>query len=274
MKQRISAGTLVLYAVLTLAAALWLFPVLWMYGTSFKPEKEILLSTALIPRPATLVHYVKVLTEASLPRWFFNSVLTSGITTTLVIIVDAMAGYAFARIKFPGRDLIFIIVVATLMVPQQVLLVPLYVQLVRFGLINSYAGLAFPRVGLALGVFLMRQFFQGLPKELEEAAYLDGAGRWTLFTRIAVPLAKPAFSALTIFTFLGSWNDFLWPMVAVTRENMYTLTVGLANFAGSQQQEYGAWMAAACLASTPVLIVFLLLQKQFVKGITLTGIKG
>ncbi|HYF91142.1 MAG TPA: carbohydrate ABC transporter permease [Symbiobacteriaceae bacterium] len=274
MKQRISVGTILIYVALTIAAILWIFPVLWMYGTSFKPEKDILLSTALIPRPTTLAHYLKVLTEASLPRWFFNSVVTSGLTTTLVIMVDAMAGYAFARVKFPGRDLLFIIVVATLMVPQQVLLVPLYVHIVRLGWINTYTAMAFPRVGLALGVFLMRQFFQGLPRELEEAAYLDGAGRWTLFTRIAVPLAIPAFSALTIFTFLGSWNDFLWPMVSATRENMYTLTVGLANFSGSQQQEYGAWMAAACLASTPVLLVFLLLQRQFVRGITLTGIKG
>lgn len=267
-------GTVLLYAALTVTALVWMAPLLWMISTSFKPEADILTSIALIPENPTLVHYTKVLKTAQMGRWFLNSAIVTLLTTTLVLVVDAMAGYAFARINFPGRNVLFVLVVSTLMVPQQVLLVPLYVLLVRLGMLNSYAGLAFPRVGLALGVFLMCQFFKGLPKELDEAARLDGCSRWSMFWRISLPLARPVAAALAIFTFLGSWNDFLWPLVATTKESRFTLTVGLANFAGTFQTEYGSLMAAACMTSLPMLVVFLLLQRQFVRGITLTGIKG
>lgn len=272
--RRLTLGTVLLYAALTVTALLWLAPLFWTVSTSFKPEADILTSVALIPEHPTLEHYARVIQKAQVGRWFLNSAIVTLITTSLVLAVDAMAGYAFARIQFPGRNVLFVLVISTMMVPQQVLLVPLYVLLVKLGLLNTYAGLAFPRVGLALGVFLLRQFFMGLPKELDEAARLDGCSRWGMFWRISLPLARPAMAALAIFTFLGSWNDFLWPLVATTKERMFTLTVGLANFAGTFQTEYGALMAAACMASLPMLVVFLLLQRQFVQGITLTGIKG
>lgn len=245
-----------------------------MYGTSFKTERNIALTASILTAEPTLVHYAKVLTTAALPRWFLNSVIVTAATTVLVLLTASMAGYAFARIRFPGRDYAFLAVVSTLMVPHQVLLVPQYVMMAELGWINTYHAMIVPRVGLALGVFMLRQFFLGLPRELEEAAVIDGSSRFGIFWRIALPLAKPALSALTIFTVLGSWNDFLWPMVVTTKEKMFTLTVGLANFAGTHGFEYGAWMAAACLASTPVLVVFLLMQRQFVRGLTMTGIKG
>jgi alpha-glucoside transport system permease protein len=198
MKQRISAGTLVLYAVLTLAAALWLFPVLWMYGTSFKPEKEILLSTALIPRPATLVHYVKVLTEASLPRWFFNSVLTSGITTTLVIIVDAMAGYAFARIKFPGRDFLFVAVVGLLVVPLQMTLIPILKIYQGLHLTGTFVGiwLAHTGYGLPFSIYLLRNFFGQLPREMFGGWFGSSITRCMMIWKFIAQLFMQLFGVL------------------------------------------------------------------------------
>lgn len=272
--RKVGLHGLLFYTLLTLIAVAWAIPLLWMFASSVKPEGEIMGTLKFLPSQPTLDNFRAVFTKAPIGRWLFNSFLVSGLTTAVVLIVDAMAGYAFARLHFPGREVLFFAVIATMMVPQQVVVVPLYILLNRMGLINTYPALIAPKLALALGVFLMRQFFLGLPKELEEAASIDGANRWTVFSRVLLPQARPALSALAIFTFTGSWNDFLWPLVATTKESMYTLTVGLANFAGTYRTEYGPWLAAAVFASLPMLVIFLLLQRQFVKGITLTGIKG
>lgn len=272
--KRITLRTVLLNSGLAAVTAIWLWPVLFMYATSIKTERNIALTIGLFTNEPTFMHYMRVLTTAELPRWFYNSFIVTAVTTGLVLITSSMAAYAFARIRFPGRNKLFIVVIATLMVPQQVLLVPQYVMMAELGWINTYAAMIMPRVGLALGVFMLRQFFLGLPKELEEAALIDGATRLGIFVRIVIPLAKPALSALTIFTVLGSWNDFLWPMVVTSKSKMFTITVGLANFTGTYGFEYGSWMAAAVMASTPVLVVFLILQRHFVRGLTMTGIKG
>lgn len=246
-----------------------------MISTAFKSEQAATrLPIKWIPESPTLQNFQFVLQDSPLLRWTWNSLVVAIITTVVVLALNAMAAYAFARIKFVGREFLFYLVLITLMVPEQVILVPLYLLVSELGMINGYGALIFPRLAIALGIFMLRQFYLGLPNELEEAAELDGASRWTIFTRIVLPLTKPALSALAIFTFLGSWNSFLWPLVAVSNEQMFTLPVGLANFQGTYNIEYAKIMAAAFIASVPVLIVFFIFQRQFIQGIALTGSKG
>ena len=246
-----------------------------MTSTAFKPERSATqLPIRWLPEAATLENFRFILQDSLLLRWTWNSFFVAAVTTVVVLVINAMAAYAFARLEFWGRGVLFYLVLITLMVPEQVVLVPLYLLMSDLELVNTYSALIFPRLALALGIFLLRQFYLGLPRELEEAAELDGASKLMIFVRIVLPLTKPALSALAIFTFLGSWNSFLWPLVSVTGENMFTLPVGLANFQGTYNIEYAKIMAAALVASLPILVVFILFQKQFIQGIALTGGKG
>jgi multiple sugar transport system permease protein len=268
-------ASLVTYLSLGLITAAWLAPLVWMLTTALKPESQVRrLPITWIPSPVTLENFRFILQDSLLLRWTWNSFLVAAITTVVVLAINSLAAYAFARIPFAGRDVLFYIVLITLMVPEQVIVVPLYLLMAEVELVNTYSALIFPRLALALGIFLLRQFYLGLPRELEEAAEIDGCNRLTTFVRIVLPLTRPALSALAIFTFLGSWNSFLWPLVAVSDENMFTLPVGLANFQGTYNIEYAKMMAAALIASVPILAVFLVFQRQFIKGIALTGVKG
>jgi multiple sugar transport system permease protein len=265
----------VTYLSLLLISAAWLAPLAWMLTTALKSESQVRrLPISWWPATPTLENFRFVLQDSMLLRWTWNSFLVATITTIVVLAINSLAAYAFARIRFAGRDTLFYIVLITLMVPEQVIVVPLYLLMADLELVNTYSALIFPRLALALGIFLLRQFYLGLPVELEEAAEIDGCGRMTIFVRIVLPLSGPALSALAIFTFLGSWNSFLWPLVSVTEERMFTLPVGLANFQGTYNIEYAKVMAAALVASVPILAVFLAFQKQFIKGIALTGVKG
>jgi multiple sugar transport system permease protein len=185
-----------------------------------------------------------------------------------------MAAFAFARLQFKGRDTLFLVVIATMMIPSQVSLIPVFLIVQKLGLFNTYAGLIVPGLASGFGVFLLRQFFISIPKELEEAAYMDGASLWTIYWRIILPVAQPALATLAIFTFLGSWNDFVWPLIITNDVEMRTLPVGLSIFQGRYTSEYGITMAAAAIGSIPVIIAFLLFQKKITSGIALTGIKG
>lgn len=263
-----------------LFAALWLVPIVWMLSTSLKPRSEVFsLPVRWIPETTTLANFVVVLTQSYLLRWFFNSLWTTAATTALVVVVQALAAYAFARLEFPGRSVLFVAVLATLMIPIQVTLIPLYLLFSNVGLVNTYTAVIVPPVGGAFGVFLLKQFFEGIPREIDDAARIDGCTRLGIFLHIILPLSKPALSALGIFTALTSWNDFLWPLVVLQQEKMMTLPVGLsalqATYTPARESVDPVVMAGAVLASVPILVLYAAFQDRIAKGITLTsGLSG
>jgi multiple sugar transport system permease protein len=262
--------------LLVLAALVWLVPIVWMLSLALQPNELLARTTSnvawgLIPWPFTLENLTFVLSQGLTPRWFLNSAIVSGSMTLLVLALSSMAGYAFARIRFPGRRIIYPLVLAGLVIPEQAVFIPLYTMFADWGWHNGYAALVAPRLAVPIGVFLMTQFFRGIPDYIEEAARLDGAGRWTIFTRIMLPLSVPAMVTLAILTFLYAWNDYLWPLVSASRPEMFTITLGLAslqaNFADSEG--LGRVMASGVLASLPVVLLFLLFQRHVVRGIAM-----
>lgn len=274
-KRKMPLSRLIGILVMYLVGILWVLPILWMLSTSLKPETMVVQSVPRwIPEVFTLDNYYGVLERASLFKWLLNSVIVAAAATVGVLIINSMAGYAFARINFPGRGIIFMMVIATMMVPAQVTMIPLFFMLNNASLLNTHLALVLPRLGVAIGVFMLRQFFLSLPQDLEEAAAIDGASRYRVFVQIALPLAKPALSALAIVTFIWAWNDFMWPLISISTQDMYTLPIGLSTLAGYYGREYGIQMAGAVIASCPVLLVFLIFQKQFIQGVALSGLKG
>ncbi len=267
------AARLLLYAILLVGGLGMIFPFVWMIVSSIKNAQDIY-TLSLIPTSPTLGNYREVLEQTSYTRWFLNSLVVATITTASVAFFDSLAGYTLAKFRFPGSFLIFIMILSTLMVPTEMLVIPWYMMSIEFNWTDSYWGIMFPGVISAFGVFLMRQFFTGVPNDLLDAARIDGFTEFQIFWKIALPLVKPAVSALCIFTFLGNWNAYIWPLIVVRSEDMRTLPVGIAFFSSEAQSSFHLIMAAAALATIPVLIVFILFQKQIIKGIVLTGIKG
>ena len=265
------------HLVLLAFAALMLAPVLWMVSTSFKPEGDTVADAIhWIPEHPTAESYHRLFTEANdfpVGRWFANSVFIALCGTLLALTVTSMAAYALSRLRFRGRETIFRIVLSTLMIPAPVVLIPVFVIITRLGLFDRYPALILPGGASAFGVFLLRQFFLGIPTELEEAAFLDGATHWRVFWKVMVPLSKPALGTLAIFTFIGYWNDFAWPLIVTNDLGMRTLPVGLAIFQGQYTSQYAMTMAAAVLASLPMLVAFLIFQKNITEGIAMTGLK-
>ncbi|MGV3617614.1 MAG: carbohydrate ABC transporter permease [Fimbriimonas sp.] len=263
--------------VLTAVALLMVAPLFWMLSTSFKPEREVLTTAdRWLPKTPTVANYLELANRAEefpVGRWFLNSLGVSLVTTLLVVTVASLAAYAFARLRFRGRDALFLGVVATMAVPSQVTLIPVFLVVQRLGLFNSYAGLILPGVASAFGVFLLRQFFSSIPRELEEAAFLDGAGHLRTFAQVILPLGKPAVATLAIFTFIGSWNDFVWPLIVTNDVEMRTLPVGLSIFQGRYTTEYGLTMAAAAAMTIPAVLAFVIFQRRITEGIALTGLK-
>jgi len=271
-----------LTGILVACAALWLLPALWVFVTSLKLTQNIVrLPPEWIPWPATLAHYVEVLFSSSrtarIGRAFLNSTIVSLGTVALVLLTAAMAAYPLARMRFPGRDVIFVLFVGSLMIPNAVVLVPQYILTERLGWLSTYQGLIVPEAAttFAFGVFLLRQFFLTLPAELEDAARIDGAGPWRIFTRIVLPLSQPVLGALAIFAFRSAWNDFLWPLIAVNKPDMFPLPVALALLRSAYSSEsYGPIMAGATLSALPLLIVFLVANRRIVEGVRVSGLKG
>lgn len=260
---------------LSIIAVIWIIPMVWMLITSLKFEgRTITFPIQWIPRPFTLQSYRDLFERAPIIRWLFNSLITASLTTLGVLIIDSLAAYALSRLRFAGRRFLFIFTLVGFMVPFQVIMIPLYLMFNELGLVNTYLGLILPRLAIPLGVFILRQFFMGIPTELEEAAVLDGCSRFRVFYNIILPLSKPALATVAIFTFIGSWNEFLWPLVIVSQSQMFTLPVGLAAFQGSYQMKYAMTMAASVMASIPILIAFIIFQKSIIKGVTTTGLKG
>jgi multiple sugar transport system permease protein len=273
---------LLLTAALLTLAVLWLLPAVWVVVTSLKLTENIVrVPPEWLPWPVTLAHYREVLFSSSrtarIGRAFLNSSVVALGSVCLVVGTSALAAYPLARMRFPGRDLIFALVVGSLMIPNAVVLVPQYVLTQRLGWLSTYQGLIVPEAAMtfAFGVFLLRQFFLSVPHELEDAARIDGANAWHVFVRIVLPLSQPVLGALAIFAFRSAWNDFLWPLIAVNRPEMFPLPVALALLRNAYSSEsYGPIMAGAALSALPLLVVFLVANRRIVEGVRLSGLKG
>lgn len=260
--------------VTVVVALLWMIPVIWVVVMSLKPNAELMRSTAgFIPLPFTLENYVNLLKLATVPRWLGHSLAVAVTMTLLVLIVSSMAGYAFARLEFPFKRSLFIIMIAGLMVPEQAVFIPLFTMFGDWQLHNTHFALVMPRVAVPIGVFLMTQFFRAVPRELEEAAELDHASHFKIFWRIMLPLSVPAMTTLGLFTFIHAWNDFLWPLVSATRADMFTVTVGLASIQGNFafSEGLGSVMASAVFASLPIVLLFLVFQRFIVAGVAMSA---
>ncbi len=269
-KRRVIEGLVALGAVGMLA------PVVLLFLTSFKPDSEIIRFQGVLPETWTLGNFREILgspEEIPIFRWFFNSVLISTLATALVLLVDSLAAYGLARLDLPGKRTVFFLIVATLMIPGQILLVPMYLILSRLGWLDTPWALIVPAGAGAFGVFLLHQFFLGIPRDLEDAAAIDGCTQFGIYARIVMPLSRPALATLGIFVFIASWNDFLGPLVYLESVDKYTLPVGIALFQTSYMIEYGLTLAASVICTLPVLVVFLLFQRHIIEGISLTGLK-
>lgn len=266
-------STGILYLVLLLYAAITILPFAWALSASFKPLPEIAEGGIhLIPKTFTLANYQRIFTQEPLfGRWLLNSTITAIFVTLFNLLFNSMAGYALARIRFPGNQFWFFLILASLMVPGQITLLPKFLILKSMGWLNTYQGLIIPAAINATFIFMMRQFFINFPKELEEAAALDGLGRFATFFQIVLPLAKPALAAQAIFVFMGSWNEFLMPLVVMSDPEMFTLPLGLNAFKGEYISYWNYIMAASMVFTLPALAIYIFFNRYFIQGIKFTG---
>ena len=256
-------------------ALLFALPLAWMILSSFMPESDINhFPPRFWPSRISFAGYTGLFRDSDILRWLVNSAVVSTIAVGSHLVLCSLAGYGFARLRFAGRGTTFFLIVATIMVPIQLLMIPTFVMFSRMHLTNTLAAAFVPWLASAFGIFLMRQFFLSLPVELEEAALLDGCNRLQLFWRIVLPLAKPALATLAIFTLLGAWNDLIWPLIAISDQHWYTVQLGLANFQGMRRTEWQLLMAGNVVATLPLLVGFVLAQKHFVATMSFTGLKG
>lgn len=263
------------FLILVMLALLVIVPVVWMMFSAFKPEKEIISwPPTFIPHVLTGQNFIDVQKRINILRYMLNSVIYAGGTTLLAVIVNSMAGYAYAFFDFKGKSGLFLLTLATMMVPFQVIMVPLFLIVYKMGMYDSYWGLIIPRVVVAGSIFMMRAAFTGLPKELAEAARIDGLSEFGIFRKIMLPQVKPAIITLTILSINGSWNDLLWPMIVTSSTDMRTLANGLALFIGQNTIEYGAAFAGALISLLPMFLLYVLGQKYFVEGMASSGLKG
>ena len=250
---------------------------MWMISTSFKPESEILRRN-VFPNEPTMDNYSEVVNKTDLPLWYKNSFIVAVISTISVAFFDSLAGFVFAKYDFPGKRPIFVVFLTSLMVPTEMLLIPWFIMSsdppIGATWVDTYWGIAFPGVITASGIFLMRQFMQGVPDELLDAGRIDGVSEFGLYWRVAVPLSLPAIGALCIFNFLGNWNAFIWPLIATTRSEMFTLPVGIQQFSSESDTPWNLIMTGASLSVVPLLIVVIIFQRYIIEGIALTGLKG
>lgn len=260
-------------AVMLLVAVIFLMPYVWMLLNSFKDKIEIMKARGFWPEEFILDNYITVFTESPIFSWFKNSVLVTVIGTLLVLFTSSIAGFVFAKYNFKGKQLLFVFVLATMMIPAQVTMIPSFLIIDRLGMYDTLASLIIPTMVGGYGIFLCKSFIEDIPDALCEAAAIDGAKDFYVYSRIIIPLIRPALGALTIFTFLGKWNDYLGPLLYLSDPNNMTMPLALNFFQGKNTSDIGAIMAAAALCTLPVTIVYLCLQKQFIKGIAITGMK-
>jgi multiple sugar transport system permease protein len=264
---RICAGVLIAFAVL------WLIPLLWALDTALKPNAETTTTTWLIQNP-TFAAFTRTLQDTDILRWYAASFITATMTAVLTVITASMAAYALSQLHFKHRDWVFWFILAGIMIPGQVLIVPQFREFGSVGLLNTFWAVVLPQVPTAVAVFIFKQFFDGLPRDLNEAARVDGAGFWRIYRTIIMPLTRPAVAAVAIFTFVSAWNNLLWPLLVLTNPKLMTIPVGLATVQGQFGIRYADTMASAILGALPLVAVFLLFQRHIVEGIAGTGLKG
>lgn len=264
------------YMLLLLFSLFFILPLLWMIVTAIKPFEEWLMPN-WIPLHPTLESFRSLFADPTLPldRWFLNSLIIAAIFTLMVLVVDSLAAYAYARMEFRGRNLLFGLLLATLVMPGVMFLIPNFITVTRLGWLGTYQGVIAPGLSGVFGVFFLRQFFQSIPRELEEAAYIDGAGTWRTFFSVVLPLSRGALATLGVITFMESWNSFLWPLLILgNAREMQTLPVGLATLQGQYTFDYGKLMAGAVVTTLPVLLLYVFLQRYIIQSIAMTGLKG
>ncbi|AJY47132.1 carbohydrate ABC transporter permease [Martelella endophytica] len=272
-RPKVRPGYVLMWTLLLIGGIVMITPLLFMFSTSLKPGSQVY-DLRLIPQDPTFSNYIEVLTSSGFARWFFNSLLVATIVTCSNVFFDSLVGYTLAKFRFRGRRFIFLAILSTLMIPTEMLVIPWYLMSANFGWLDSYWGIMFPGMMTGFGTFLMRQFFEGVPDDFMEAARIDGMNEFVIWWRIAMPLVAPAISALAIFTFLGNWTAFFWPLIVTTSSELYTLPVGLSSFAVEAQIEWEMIMTGAALATIPTLLVFLIFQRYIVRGVMLAGVKG
>ena len=274
-RRRLKRGKFTLHLFLILGSVVMLLPFIWMLSTSLKEPKEIFTYPPIwVPSTFAWSNYTEALTAMPFDRFYLNSFFVALSVTTLQILTSSLAAFAFARLRFRGRDALFLIYLATLMIPFPVLLIPNFILVRELGWYDTYQALILPPAFSAFSTFLLRQHFKSLPLELDDAARIDGASSFRIWWQIIMPMSKTALAAVAIFVFLGNWNEFLWPLVVTNSEEMRTIPVGLSAFQGQYNVKWQLLMAAAVVAMLPVLVVYLFAQKWFIKGITITGMGG
>ncbi|MHB0876261.1 MAG: carbohydrate ABC transporter permease [Anaerolineae bacterium] len=269
-------GLILGFAILTVGGVWMLLPLVWMFSASLMPLSEVIKVPPVwfAPSKYSFANYAYVWGDVGFARFFLNSAFVAVVITGAQLLTSCMAGFAFARYNFPGRSVIFVVIISTMMIPFQVIMIPLFIMMARLHLVNTMWGMIVPAIVSAFGIFMMRQFMLGIPKALLEAARIDGASEPYIFAGIMLPLCKPAIAALAIFTFLGSWDNFLWPLIIINSHQLWTLPVAMSRFTEQYLSQTHLQMAGASIMFVPVLVVFLLMQRNFIEGITLTGIKG
>lgn len=261
--------------LVVVVAILFLFPLYFMVMNSFRGSTQLMGDPRhLIITSISWFNYERLFTKYNIPLWFINSLLVSGIATAVVIFTNTMAGYALAKKKFYGNNLIFWLIMGTIMLPRQVLIVPMFILMKDLNLIGKYPSIMLPAIGWPIGIFLMRQFIRTIPNEIIESSIIDGCNEIQTFFKIIIPLAKPGIGALAIFTFVGVWNDYLWQLIIIDRSSLVTLPLGVANIMTGLFPEYSIIFAGSTIAAFPMITIFLIFQRYFTKGITLGAIKG
>ncbi|HUX51645.1 MAG TPA: carbohydrate ABC transporter permease [Spirochaetia bacterium] len=274
MRRRLSVGYAAMVAGLLILGLMMVVPYLWMVLSSLKSNAEILSAhSTILPRHPTLAGFNMVLTQAPFFRWLWNSLITSTIITAVTLFTSAISGYIFAKFEFRAKKVLFFTLLASMMVPFAVVMIPTYLIVARMGIVDHLSSIVVPSLISAFGIFLCRQFIESLPRDLLEAARIDGAGEFRIFAAIVVPQIRPVMSALGIFTFMAAWNNYLWPLIVLNDIDRMTVPLALVFFNGRHLQNWNVVMSAGVLIMVPVLVVFFIFQKQFVKGLTLTGLK-
>ncbi|MDQ0614487.1 multiple sugar transport system permease protein [Microbacterium sp. W4I4] len=271
-KRRFRWSDVSAHAPLIIAALVTLFPFFVMLVISVQPGKAISLPGSLWPQKWDFSEFARLLSRGEMVGWIVNTTIYSVVSVVLVLVLSSMAAYAFAKLSFPGRSAVFMLMIAMLMVPYHLTLIPQFIMVSEMGGLNTHWGLILPTIANVQALFLMRQFIAGIPQELIDAARIDGAGEMRIFWQIILPQTKPILATLGVFVFLWHWNDFLWPLVANTKSSMYTLTVGLSSL-NEEQTSLAVTMAGAVITFVPIFIIFIFLQRYFVRGVTMSGIK-
>lgn len=275
-KQRAGWKYLWMYGLLGAIALVMLFPLLWLISTALKSSTENIFQSPpqLLPSQPTLDNFVQVWQTNPFGQYLFNSTIVAVLTVGLNLLFCALAAYPLARLEFRGRELIFSAIVSTIMIPFQIVMIPLYILMVQVGIRNTYIGLIFPAIASAFGIFLLRQAFQGVPKEMEEAARMDGCSELGLWWHVMIPAIRPALVTLAIFVFIGSWSDFLWPLIVLDRPELYTLPLGVATLAGTSSLDWRLIASGSVISIAPVVLLFLFLQRYIVPTESGSGVKG